>query len=82
MKRIKYFYLFIALTFIFTQCFLISCVYNCKKELGNFYTLKQAYLNGFLTDNDLTVICELYNKAYFESGEYINFPENTLSYKT
>lgn len=73
----------------FLKCFLVSIVMitsffvsSCtSNNVGVFYTLREAYSQGVLTNSDLTQIAEYYHERYSENQQN-NLSVNLLDEQT
>ena len=77
MKKVVTFFLVIMI--ILTSLLFSSCSIN--DEVGVFYTLREAYSQGLLTDSDLTQIAEYYHERYSENQQN-NLSVNLLGEQT
>ena len=75
----KFLKCFLVIIMTFTSLFFSSC--SVDNEVGTFYTLKEAYSKGVLTNSDLTQIAEYYHGRYSESQQN-NVSVNLLGEQT
>ena len=75
----KFLKIFLGSVVMITSVFLSSCTSN--KEVGAFYTLREAYSKGVLTNSDLTQIAEYYHDRY-SANKQNNLSVNLLGEQT
>lgn len=74
----KFLKIFLVSVVIITSLFLPSCTSN---NVGSFYTLREAYSKGVLTNSDLTQIAEYYHDRY-SANQQNNLSVNLLGEQT